>query len=263
MMSLPTVNAIWVGAALGPLHAVCLRSFVLEGHRMVLHCYETPSDLPEGVEVADARRLMPEDRIIRYRSNGSASLFSNLFRLKILEAGLGLYVDCDVFCLRVFEDADYIFGFETDDRLNGAVLKMPAGSAMLQDFLSMTEDPHFIAPWLPRSRRRWRVLRKAIGLPAGLDAYDWGDLGPRATTYFAGRAGVLDRAAPVDVYYPVPFERVRLLVDPGLALEDISTPRTRGVHLYHQVLKRLTTRPIPPTSPLGGMFDRCGMPLPA
>lgn len=261
-MKLPTVNAIWVGATLGPLHSVCLRSFVLAGHRVVLHCYSTPDDLPDGVDVADARRLMPEDRIVYYRSSGSAALFSNLFRLMILKAELGLYVDCDVFCLRPVADADYIFGFETDDRLNSAVLKMPANSAMLQEFLSITSDPHFIAPWLPRSQRRWRHLRKAVGLSAGLETYDWGVLGPRAATYFAERAGVLDRAVAVDVFYPVPFERVRLFIDPGLTLEDISTARTLGIHLYHQALRRLVTSPIPPTSPLGRMFERCSVPLP-
>ena len=95
-MNLPAANAIWVGRALGPVHAACLSSFVAAGHKTVLHCYELPKDVPAGVEIADARRLMPESAIVCYSKSGSYALFANLYRLKILEAGLGLYVDCDV-----------------------------------------------------------------------------------------------------------------------------------------------------------------------
>ncbi|MDR3472460.1 MAG: hypothetical protein P4M09_12335 [Devosia sp.] len=257
----PVANAIWVGGALGPLHALCLASFVRAGHRTVLHCYERPVDLPDGVETADARRLMPESRIIGYRRGGSFSLFSNLFRLKILEAGLGFYVDCDVFCLRPFPDADYLFGFETDYRLNGAVLKMPPQSPMLRDFLRI-DDRHFIPPWFSAGKRGWLGLRQALGLPAGIETYGWGELGPRATTYFARQAGVLDKAQPADVFYPVPFERVGMFLDPGLSIEDISTSRTLGIHLYHEALKRQMTGPVAATSPLGRMFARCDRELP-
>lgn len=255
---LPVANAIWVGGPLGPVHAMCLGSFVLAGHRMVLHCYAPPADVPDGVEIADARRLMPENRIIRYRQSGSFSLFSNLFRLRILEAGLGFYVDCDVFCLRPFPAAEYLFGFETDVRLNGAVLGLPAGSPMLRDFLAI-DDRHYIPPWFSPARRGWLRLRKALGLPAGIESYGWGELGPRAATHFARRAGVLDKAQPADVFYPVPFDRVSLLLDPALTLDDVTTSRTLGVHLYHQALQPLLAEPVAPTSPLGRMFARCGI----
>ncbi|MBN9269204.1 MAG: hypothetical protein J0J15_02965, partial [Mesorhizobium sp.] len=158
----PVVNALWIGDALHDIHAACLRSFVLAGHRMVLHCYDIPGNVPSGVELADASRLMPRERIVYYRSNGSPSLFSNLYRMKILEAGLGLYVDCDVFCLKPIPRQDYIFGYQANDQLNGAVLKLPVECPMLVEGLKMTEDPHYIAPWLGRERRAWYRLRKAV-----------------------------------------------------------------------------------------------------
>ncbi|MDG4873962.1 hypothetical protein P9273_02485 [Mesorhizobium sp. WSM4935] len=174
----PVVNALWVGDALGEIHAACLRSFLLAGHRVLLHCYDVPGNVPKGVEIFDASRLMPRERIITYRSNGSPSLFSNLYRLKILEAGMGLYVDCDVYCLKPIPQVDYIFGYQTDIELNGAVLKLPADSDMLREALKMVDDPYFIAPWLcERKRRRYR-WRKAIGLPIDISHYGWGMLGP-------------------------------------------------------------------------------------
>ena len=105
----PVVNAVWIGASLDDLHAACLRSFVLAGHRVLLHCYDIPRNVPSDVETVDASKLMPRDRIVYYKSNGSPSLFSNLYRLKILEAGLGLYVDCDVFCVRPIPQAGLYF----------------------------------------------------------------------------------------------------------------------------------------------------------
>lgn len=256
---LPTLNAIWVRGPLGSVHAACLASMLRMGHRTILHTYDPPPDVPRGVEVADARALMPESSVVQYRRGGSYSLFSNLFRIRILEAGLGVYVDCDVFLVRPIEDDDYIFGLETDERINGAVLKFPANSAMLKAFLAI-HTPNYIPPWLSRSRRIRYSLLRGLGLPRSIEKYDWGELGPRATTYFAHRCGVADRAQPTDVFYPVPFDRTALLTDPGVRLADIITPRTLGVHLYHEQLRRHLVNPVPETSPLGEMLASAGIP---
>jgi len=254
---LPTLNAVWVRGPLGAVHGACLASMLRMGHPTILHTYDRPPDVPPGVAVADARALMPESSIVRYRRGGSYSLFSNLFRIRILEAGLGVYVDCDVFLVRPIEDDDYIFGLETDERINGAVLKFPPKSEMLREFLAI-HTPRYVPPWLSRSRRvRYSVL-KAIGLPRSIEKYDWGEFGPRATTYFARRCGVADRARPTDAFYPVPFDRTGLLVDPDVRLADIITPRTVGVHLYHEQLRRHLVNPVPVTSPLGEVLASAG-----
>ena len=149
-MCLPVViNAIWIGPELGQVQAACLRSFLRHGHRVVLHCYERPKDTPAGVEIADATRLLPETRIIRH-ATGSLSLFADLLRYEILGAGMGLYVDCDVFCLRPIEDADYIFGLENSDRINSAVLKLPANCPVLAELRAIKNSPVFAPPWKQR-----------------------------------------------------------------------------------------------------------------
>lgn len=257
----PVVNALWIGDAFGEIHTACLRSFLLAGHRVLLHCYDIPGNVPEGVEIFDASRLMPRERIVTYRSNGSPSLFSNLYRLKILEAGMGLYVDCDVYCLKPIPQAAYIFGYQTDTELNGAVLKLPAGSDMLREALKMVDDPYFIAPWLGARKRRRYHWRKAIGLPIDISHYGWGMLGPCAMTYFAGKAGVIGHASAIDVFYPVHYGQVSLLLDPGLSLADIVTTRTLCIHLCDNSLKqRLGGRPIPAGSPLSQLLELSSLP---
>ena len=175
---------------------------------------------------------------------------------------MGLYVDCDVFCLRPIPQADYIFGYQTDKELNGAVLKLPAGSGMLREALAMTNDPFYIVPWLSNGKRLSYRLRKAVGLPIHISRYRWGKLGPEAITYFAGKAGVLQHAAPIDVFYPVHYRQVSMLLDPGLSLADIVTPRTLCIHLFDNMLKeQLKGRAITAGSPLAQMLDRCGLPV--
>jgi hypothetical protein len=155
---LPIINAIWIGAELGQIHAACLRSFLRHGHRVVLHCYERPADTPADVEIANARNLLPENGIVRYRGTGSFALFSNLLRYEILKASLGIYVDCDVFCLRPIEDADYIFGRE-------GILKVLLSTTL---FLSC---PPAVQHWLPypQSKIRATLLRhgkKSVSVPS-------------------------------------------------------------------------------------------------
>jgi hypothetical protein len=262
MMSIePVVNALWIGDALDDANVACLRSFALAGHRVRLHCYDAPRNLPPDVELFDASVLMPKDRIVYYKENGSPSLFSNLYRLKILEAGMGLYIDCDVFCLKPIPQGDYIFGYQTDTELNGAVLKLPADSPMLRDALAMTSDPFYIIPWLSEKKLRRYRLRKAIGLPIHISYYAWGKLGPEAITYFAGKAGVMHHAVPVDIFYPVHYDRVSMLLDPALSLDDIVTPRTLCIHLFDKNLKeQMKGGAIPTGSPLDQMMARCNLP---
>ena len=79
-MRLPVVNAIWIGPELGQVYRACLSSFVRNGHRVVLHCYERPRDTPADIEFADANDLLPESRMVRHRKSGCPSLFSDLLR---------------------------------------------------------------------------------------------------------------------------------------------------------------------------------------
>ncbi len=137
-MTLPVVNAIWIGDSLGPIHAACLRSFVKSGHAVKLHCYDTILDLPLGVEVVDASALLPPENLLRY-PNGSYAISANLMRYRLMTLGLGLYVDCDVYCLRAIEDEPHIFGFESNGDVNTAVLKLPADSPVVADLCAISE----------------------------------------------------------------------------------------------------------------------------
>jgi hypothetical protein len=111
-LSLPVINAFWVGPKLGPVSRACLYSFVRAGHRVRLHVYENPSDVPYGVELADAAELMPKSMAMAHKETGSFALAADFFRYEVQAAEIGVYVDCDCYCLQPLEDAEYIMGWE-------------------------------------------------------------------------------------------------------------------------------------------------------
>jgi hypothetical protein len=227
---LPTVNAIWIGPQLGLIHTACLCSFLRHGHRVVLHCYERPRDTPPGIELADASALLPQSRIIRHRKTGSVALFSDILRYEILGAGLGLYVDCDMFCLRPIEDAGYIFGWESDTSLATGVLKLPSDCHTLAALRAIKDTVGFVPPWRKSRRRSFQWLRGSAR-PASLEELPWATIGPRAFTYYAKEHGIERFGSPIDRFYSVHWEHAKLLFDPALRLDDLITHRTDALHL--------------------------------
>jgi hypothetical protein len=249
---LPIVNAVWMGPRLGLIHVACLQSFVGHGHRVVLHCYEPPEDTPKDVELADANTLLPANRVIRHKQTGSLALFSDVLRYELLKTGAGLYVDCDVFCVRPIKNSDYIFGWQSTGELNTAVLKLPPNCPVLASLSEIKDTANFVPPWLLPKKKRWRrPMRKWFrwGAPPPLEQLPWGTLGPAGFTYYAKQHGLDRYASPIDRFYPVSWEQVPLLLDPGLSLSDLLTPRTDAVHLFAFSLEKLK-RGIPKGSPL-------------
>ena len=216
---------------------------MLNGHRVVLHCYEEPSDVPEGVELGDASRFLPLSRLFRNKGDGSVSGFANLLRYELLGAELGLYVDCDVFCLRPIKDAEYIFGLEDFQYINVAVLKLPKDCPTLAALRTIKDTPDFWPPWREDNRKR-RLFGKPK--PRGLGDFKLGTTGPHALTYYATQFRIDRFASPVDRFYPLHYRNAHLLTDPGLRLADLVTPRTDAIHLTRQA----SLHDAPPGSPL-------------
>lgn len=246
LMKLATINFIWIGNRLGEIHAACVRSFVRHGHRVLMHCYEEVIDLPEGVETHDANNLLPISKMIRV-PNGSPAVFCDLLRYEVQAQGLGLYVDCDVYCLQPIEEQSYMVGWESDEYINGAVLKLPLDSLTLQDLLKLKDNKTFIPPWVKKRHQRKYKLRAALGFPVKLENLPWGTAGPKAVTYYLKKNGEEKFAQPIDVYYPLPGHYLPLLLDPDLSIDSIVTHRTQMLHLWNG-------------GSLNKLIKRCGIP---
>jgi hypothetical protein len=238
---LPVIHALWVGGKLGDLSRCCLTSFLMRGHQVRLHAYEEIKDVPQGVTIADANEIVPSSKIIRHRKTGSYALFSDFFRYQLLSQVPGIYVDCDVYCLRPIEipDAGYLLGLEDDHQVNGAVLALPQNSHLLKRLLDASLDPFFVPPWYKCSKQKRLKVKKVLGFGKSIADMPWGVIGPDAITYFLKELDLLEYASPIDIFYPVHYRCINKLLDGGLNVEDVTTHRTLAVHLYNEMLKRV------------------------
>lgn len=231
-----TVHMFWIGDKLGPVYAACIRSIMRQGHDVVMHQYSRSRDLPDGVKVFDAKKLMRPDEIVRHRDSGSLSMAANIYRYRMQREGLGLYLDCDVYLLKPVPENDYVLGWESPTSINNAVLKLPPESELLKSILDFSEDPYFIPPWLPSKRRLELRLRKILGWGKPISHHAWGTSGPKLVSYAVECLHMQHVVAPIDVFYPLHHDYVSLLNREGVALSHLVTPNSVGIHLTHGVL---------------------------
>jgi hypothetical protein len=233
-----TCNSMWLGGDLGPVSAACLASFVRQEHRVVLYCYDAPNDAPAGVELADGRSILPSSRIVRHKATGSFSLFSNLFRYELQRRNLGIWIDCDVYCIRRFDfDTDFIIGWQNDSELNGAVLKLPDGTPILDRLISMFTQTSPVLPWLSDKEQQRLRQRKLSGERFELSDLPWGSAGPLALTYLVQESGLARRAFPPAVFYPLPAREAPLLLRANTDLTRFLKSDTRAIHLWNEALR--------------------------
>ncbi|WP_162806533.1 hypothetical protein [Sphingosinicella terrae] len=235
---------LWIGPALGRVERACLRSALRHGHSVTLYCYSEPQGVPEGVTVADAAEILPESRIIRHRS-GSVALFSDLFRYHLLARGLGTWIDTDVYVVRPIDQArPHLFGHQSVNVLNGAVLRLPADSLMLAALLDLFEERD-VPDWLSAEEREAAAARLLAYGRTGLALMPWGTAGPDAITALAHRFGVYDQALPQQAFYPAHVSQSRWLLDPTNRLEDAVLPDTMAIHLWSNLIRNWKDQPAP------------------
>lgn len=105
------IQGLWVGEQITNFHRLCIESFIKNGHCYVLYTYGPVKNLPEGVVIKDANKIVPAALIYQY--DGSYAGFSDLFRNRLLYANGGWYVDLDIFCLKPFDiESDIVFSMD-------------------------------------------------------------------------------------------------------------------------------------------------------
>jgi hypothetical protein len=235
--ALPVCNALWVGPTLGPLEAACLTSFVEAGHEVDLHVFDPPVGVPSCVRLVDAAKTVRRDHLVRHRRTGSFSLFSNRFRYALMLSGRGLWIDCDLLCIRPIPDAPYIFGWEDDDYINGAVLKLPGDDPVLSDLMGAFTGPRWVPPWAT-ARQRLRYRFAYLTRPGfGVSHMSWGTAGPKALTYYLRQRGLEGLALARHAFYPVGPHEMHLLV--GVEAEAVRHrigQETLCIHLWNRQL---------------------------
>jgi hypothetical protein len=253
----------WSFAPLTYVERLCLTSMVRAGHRVDLYTYDGRLDVPVGVALRDARELFARDKVVSHAQTGSPALFTDLFRYAGLQRGLGTWVDTDVILLRGIADmGDYIFGFESPDKLNGAVLRLPSDCPYLAYIDALVAAPVPMPRHWSITKKLRQLARALIGRQRRLAELEWGVIGPLALTAFARRNGWLSLAQPEEVFYPVHWRERAMFFGPAELIEQRITPATRAIHLWHMgFTKDQKVRP-PAGSFLARMCERYGIATP-
>jgi len=123
-MTLPPIISFWHGP-LSWLEVLCITAFVRHGHPVQVYSYDAIENLPPGAEWRDATALLPREKLVFYKGKGTPGVFSDHFRYAVMRAGLGVYADLDIYCVRpIAGPPDYLFAWERPGSVNGAVLRI-------------------------------------------------------------------------------------------------------------------------------------------
>ena len=211
------VNSYWGGGPLSRLEVLCLTSFIRNGARYNLFTYEEPDDVPEGVTLRDASKILPAERMFLYPAGtlneGSLSGFSNLFRYTLLQDNGGWWVDTDVCCLRAF-GADPTELYVREETRSGEF---------------------FVASCLFRAPPKSDVLRNCVETFARKDVSKvvHGETGPALLTDAVRHCGRENAVQPGEKFLPVPWwDYERLFFDEQLSIDHCFT-----VHFWNTMLR--------------------------
>jgi hypothetical protein len=247
---LKRLNTLWVGDRLGYLQQLCLVSATAVGHHVTLYSYK-PDNLngvPDGIEIRDAREVMPEQKLVAYADCGSFALGSDFFRYELLAKDLGYWIDADVYLLKPLNFKEqYVFGWEHENTINGAVLLLPSDSDMARD---LCELPLFNRrpPWFGPRRSLAYFWKRITKGPPKVEEFSWGVFGPQMVSYLAKKHKVVNQAQKPSVFYPISWKNARSLYEPAHVIEELIAPETHTVHLYNSRLVGLNNTPPPPGS---------------
>jgi hypothetical protein len=232
------INCLWFGKTLGDLEQICLLSMLRQGHKVRLFCYDTISNVPTGIEISDAREIMPRQELILYRGNGSPALGSNKFRYLIMKKGLGIWLDTDVILIKpIPKPQNCIFGWQDKKLICNAVLYLPQSSPLTGEICNFVSQQYPVPPFFDDATRSELERRSKSGHPVDVRDLPWGVYGPKALTYFVRKNGLLHYSKPKDVFYPVHWSEAHALLSPKYDVSALITNSTVAIHLWNAALR--------------------------
>jgi hypothetical protein len=231
---------LWVDGPLSYLEQLCMVSFIEVGHQVRLYTYDNVTNIPDGVEVCDARSILPASDFVIHERTGSPAPQSDVFRYRLLAAEKGIiWADTDAYCLKPFEPRDGHYYGHLEGEVATGVLAIPPDSEALRMLLDYTKDPYSIPPWLPPRLRQPIEERQARNERVNLPETLWGVWGPSAFTWMLQQTGEIDHALPEHVFYPVSFKRRRAMARPHADVDQFMRPDTVSIHFYGRRMRAM------------------------
>ncbi len=171
------------------MELLSVRSFLAQAHEVHFYTYEVPRNLPNGVQVKDAREIVDEQLApkgdVPAFGKGTYGAFSDYFRYSLLFQRGGWWSDLDVVAIKPWVGFPEVVTASTQEKnygtvANGFAMRFPAGHQTMARCLTA----------LPPQR-----------LPQmGID-----ETGPLLLHRVLGKSGVASLCQPPHVFGPVPW----------------------------------------------------------
>lgn len=219
------VQSLWVNNQgvsskyLSTMELLSINSFLAHGHEYHLYIYDDILNIPDGVIIKDGNEILPADQIFyytkhadkaEYKTAGSVSAFSNLFRYKLLYDRGNYWVDTDMICLRPFDfDSEYVFSSEAGGKVNGGVIKAPVGSKF--------------------ARYLYQVCSKV-----DRETVKWGQIGPQLVGKGVRKFGLEEFVLGDKAFCPLHYTEFDLLFEEG----GFDLGDSYCIHLWNEWWKR-------------------------
>ncbi|WP_419737662.1 hypothetical protein [Ruegeria sp.] len=237
MRSLPQIASFWFGSDLSWLEALCIQSYLDHGHSFTLYAAHDIANIPNGVDLRHASEILwPAPFALRPEDRLGVAVFSDIFRLRLLERTDFIWVDLDALCLKPFDFASlYVFAPSQSGKFPNGVLRLPQESQTLAQMLAFVTSANPTQPWRGAKLRKRNAQRIADGETWGIEALPWGCSGPKALGHFLRETGEDIHAMPADTFYPLANEALWKLHDPRVPPSAIERDGVHSVHVFgHQ-----------------------------
>tara|TARA_B110000003_G_scaffold112765_1_gene115383 strand:+ start:1423 stop:2292 length:870 start_codon:yes stop_codon:yes gene_type:complete len=256
------IGMLWVEGPLSFLEQLCIVSFLDAGQHVRLYVYNDVPNVPKGVEVCDARDVLPTEEFITHTNSGSVAPHADKFRYLMLAKHPDIiWADTDAYCVRPFTTKnDHFHGWSGPDEINVGVLRLPASGKVLTDLIKLTDDPYNIPPWLPKWKRKELQSAKDAGKPQHAGEMEWGIWGPHALTWFLQHHNQAKYSLPQSALYPVPFKYRRMLARSVENIDKFFHDSTYSIHFYGRRMRRFIATKHggtpPPDSLIGRLLEK-------
>lgn len=260
---LPTVSSLWIGEDLGWLEHLCLKSFVAAGQPTVLYHYTPVGNVPDGVELRDARSIfeLPKD----LAEQTAPSYVADMFRIHLMQHTEEIWIDTDIIChAPLTPDADgFLVGWSPwHGEINNCIMRLPKDSRTLTDLMDFLSDlsriPQWIRPALRQRIERMPIDDRLVGRFHALRTV----IGPKALTHILKETGESQHALEADVLLPVPWQFVDVLFNPYGGWEGWVSDNTCSMHLWSNVLKHHKKQPARSGSYIAQWAEKLDVPTP-
>ena len=129
------VSTLWLKGKLRKIDHVCLASMVANGLDVTLYHYESVSNVPSGINLADGTEILDVSLLDRLKCIRKKELnpqvpiaqFSDFFRIFLQKKSKGMWLDTDVFIFRPFsyDTQQFYYCHEGKGRIGYPVIYLP------------------------------------------------------------------------------------------------------------------------------------------